>query len=170
MLSLLAVMTCIAHGQECLLEQGRPHYNPVCAVVTTGVKTLNAAFPGVKANPVNNKPYVQVHTAQASTVCLGVQANEANATPSQLHRLKRQRQTAEGDAERGAGASVPQQADEEDGAVEKSPEEGGSLSTEGEESAGPCSTPGCHATDFTCWQPCWSACKYSLLLLLFPAV
>ncbi len=103
-------------------------------------------------------------------MCLGVQANEANATPSQLHRLKRQRQTAEGDAERGAGASVPQQADEEDGAVEKSPEEGGSLSTEGEESAGPCSTPGCHATDFTCWQPCWSACKYSLLLLLFPAV
>jgi len=76
--------------------------------------------------------------AQASTVCPGVQANEANATPSQLHRLKRQRQTAEGDAETGAGASVPQQNNEEDGAV-GSPKGGKSLSSPGKESAGPAS-------------------------------
>ena len=74
--------------------------------------------------------------AQVVTLCLGVQANEANATPSQLHRLKRQRQTAEGGAEAAAGASVPQQAD---GAVGKSSEDGKSLSIQGEESAGPAS-------------------------------
>ena len=77
--------------------------------------------------------------SQALTLCLGVQANEANATPSQLHRLKRQRQTADGDAEIGAGACVPQQADEEDGEVGKSPEEGKSLAVQGKESAGPAS-------------------------------
>ena len=74
--------------------------------------------------------------AQVVTLCLGVQANEANATPSQLHRLKRQRQTAEGGAEAAAGASVPQQAD---GAMGKSSEDGKSLSIQGEESAGPAS-------------------------------
>ena len=74
--------------------------------------------------------------AQVVTLCLGVQANEANATPSQLHRLKRQRQTAEGGAEAAAGASVPQQAD---GAGGKSSEDGKNLSIQGEESAGPAS-------------------------------
>ncbi|KAL0055179.1 hypothetical protein WJX82_008337 [Trebouxia sp. C0006] len=59
------------------------------------------------------------------------EANEASATPSQLHRLKRQRQTAEGDSETAADASVPQQADEEGGAVGKSSEEGKSLSIQG---------------------------------------
>lgn len=77
--------------------------------------------------------------AQASTLCLGLQANEASATPSQLHRLKRQRQTAEGDSETAADASVPQQADEEGGAVGKSSEEGKSLSIQGKESSGPAS-------------------------------